>query len=273
VPTLVCFHAHPDDECIATGGVMARASAEGHRVVLVTATRGEHGEVQPDVLGPGESLWERRVAETAEAARILGVHRHEFLGYVDSGMMGTPENDTPGSFWQADLEEAAGRLAAILTEEGADVLTVYDAHGGYGHPDHIKVHEVGVRAADLAGTGRVYEATMDRDRMVELMRLAAAGEGPIAADSPIAEMAREMDTDFSADFGSPTESITTRVDVVPWIAQKRAAMRAHASQISADSWFLALPDEAFEMAFGTEVFIRRGAEPGLAEDDLLGAVV
>src|SRR6185436_922596 len=121
--TLVFFHAHPDDECIATGGTMAKASADGHRVVLVVATKGEHGEVADGFLDPGERLWERRVAETHRAAEILGAHRVEFLGYVDSGMVGTPENDLPGSFWTADVDEAGDRLAAILREEHADVLT------------------------------------------------------------------------------------------------------------------------------------------------------
>src|SRR3954469_7173644 len=115
--TLVCFHAHPDDECIATGGVMAKAAKEGHRVVLVTATRGEHGEVAEGFLEPGEALWERRVRETEAAAEILGVSRVEFLGYVDSGMIGTSTNDAPESFWQADIDEAAERLAKILREE------------------------------------------------------------------------------------------------------------------------------------------------------------
>ncbi|MHB8465777.1 MAG: PIG-L family deacetylase [Acidimicrobiales bacterium] len=270
MPTIVCFHAHPDDECIATGGVMARASAEGHRVVLVTATRGEHGEVPSGFLAEGESLTDRRVQEVAEAARILGVHRHEFLGYVDSGMMGVAENDAPASFWRADVDEAAARLAAILTEERADVLTIYDDHGGYGHPDHIKVHQVGVRAADLAGTSRVYEATIDRDRMKELLQMAAAGQGPVESDSEVAEMAREMG-EFP-DIGSPSSLITTRVDVTPWIDQKRRAMRAHASQIPAESFFLALPDDAFAMAFGVEAFIRRGGEPGIADDDLLAGL-
>src|SRR5579871_6794600 len=114
--TLVCFHAHPDDEAIATGGVMAKAAAEGHRVVLVVATRGERGEPQPGVLAPGEELWERRVREVADAAAILGVSRYEFLGYADSGMMGEPTNDLPDTFWQADVEEAARRLAGILAE-------------------------------------------------------------------------------------------------------------------------------------------------------------
>src|SRR5215217_516931 len=130
--TLVTFHAHPDDESIATGGVMAKAADAGHRVVLVVATRGEHGEVEEGFLGEGELLWKRRVQETHASAAILGVARVEFLGYVDSGMIGTPENDLPESFWQADVEDAAARLAAILTEEHADILTVYDENGGYG---------------------------------------------------------------------------------------------------------------------------------------------
>src|SRR4051794_30232852 len=154
--TLVCFHAHPDDECIATGGVMRRAHDEGHRVVLVVATRGEHGEVDDGFLDDGEELWQRRVRETAAAAEILGAARVEFLGYVDSGMMGTPENEKPGSFWTADVDKAAQRLADILVEEKADVLTIDDDHGGYGHPDHIQVHRVGAAAGKIAKTPRVY---------------------------------------------------------------------------------------------------------------------
>src|SRR5437763_17079625 len=95
VATLVCFHAHPDDEAIATGGTMAKAAAAGHRVVLVVATRGEHGEVEDGYLSPGEELWHRRVQETAETARILGVARPAFLGYVDHGMRGPPTHDAP----------------------------------------------------------------------------------------------------------------------------------------------------------------------------------
>ena len=137
--TMVSFHAHPDDECIACGGVIRKAAEEGHRVVLVVATRGELGEVPDGFLADGEELWQRRVAETHAAAEILGVQRVEFLGYTDSGMMGTPANSAPGSFWSAPVDEAAKKLAALLEEEHADVLTCYDDIGGYGHPDHIHV--------------------------------------------------------------------------------------------------------------------------------------
>ncbi len=246
---------------------MVRASAQGHRVVLVTATRGEHGEVADGFLRPGETLAERRVQETAAAAAILGVHRHEFLGYVDSGMMGTPENDLPGSFWSADPEEAATRLAKILAEENAEVLTVYDAHGNYGHPDHIKVHQVGLRAAELAGTPRVYEATIDRDRVIELARQAVDDPSLVPEGSPVATMAKEMLDGGLENFGSPGSMITTRVDVTAYVQQKRDAMRAHASQIDEQSWFLSMPDDAFEMMFGTESFIGHGTVPA---DDLFG---
>ena len=257
--TLVTFHAHPDDESIAMGGVMAKAAEQGHRVVLVVATRGEYGEVDEGFLEPGEELWRRREQETHACAAILGAARVEFLGYVDSGMMGTPENDLPGSFWQADVEEAAARLAAILTEERADVVTVYDENGQYGHPDHIQVHRVGMRAAELAGTRRVYMSTLNRDHIKRSLAQLAASGGDVPADLS----QEELDS-----FGVPEERITTTVDVRQWIDRKRAAMAAHASQISETSFFLAMAPELFREGFGYEWFIRCDAEPGLRETDL-----
>jgi len=238
---------------------MRKAHEAGHRVVLVVATRGELGEVTDGFLADGEELWQRRVAETKAAADILGADRVEFLGYTDSGMMGEPTNDVPGTFWTASVEEAAEKLAAILREEHADALTVYDDHGGYGHPDHIQVHRVGMRAAELAGTPRVYQATMNRDRAMAGRRQSAEQSG---AELP----------DFDESFGTPESEITAAVDVTAWTDHKRKAMRAHASQISEQSFFLALPDEAFRFAFGTEWFIRVGAGPGITETDLLAGL-
>jgi len=261
--TLVTFHAHPDDESIATGGVMAKAADAGHRVVLVVATRGEHGEVAEGLLDPGEELWRRRVTETRASAAILGVARVEFLGYVDSGMIGTPENDRPESFWQADVGEAAARLAAILVEESADVLTVYDENGGYGHPDHIQVHRVGVRAGQLAGTPKVYMNTVDRDYVQRLMDQAAESGAEMPDDAPSGDV----------EIGVSGDRITTTVDVRPWLARKRAAMAAHASQISETSFFLAMAPEMFENGFGQEWFVLCGSRPGLVETDLFDGVV
>ncbi len=282
--TLVSFHAHPDDECITCAGVMRKASDEGHRVVLVVATRGEHGEVEPGFLDDGEQLSSRRVAETLESAGILGVHRTEFLGYLDSGMMGTSTNDAPGSFWQAPIDEAAERLAAILQQENADVLTVYDDNGGYGHPDHIQVHRVGLRAAELAGTPRVYQQTTNRDHLKRGMaafreRASTAGSedtgsedtGPEATGSEAtgSEATTGLDPDFVETLGKPEAEITAAVDVSAYVGHKRRAMRAHASQISEQSFWLTMPDDAFAYSFGTEWYIRDGQGPGITETDLM----
>ncbi|SDY83247.1 N-acetylglucosaminyl deacetylase, LmbE family [Amycolatopsis xylanica] len=261
--TLVTFHAHPDDECIGTGGVMRKAADEGHRVVLVVGTRGEVGEVEDGFLAEGEQLWERRVIETHASAEILGVKRVEFLGYRDSGMMGEPTNTEPGTFWTAPVEEAAEKLAAILREENADVLTIYDDNGGYGHPDHIQVHRVGKRAAELAGTPRVYQGTINRDAMRRGMEEAVASGQMKAEDAP----------DFDQfEFGKPEAELTCEVDVTAHLTEKRAAMRAHASQISEQSFFLSMPDDRFAASFGTEWFIREGQGPGITETDLMAGL-
>jgi LmbE family N-acetylglucosaminyl deacetylase len=260
----VSFHAHPDDESIAMGGVLAKAAAEGHRTVLVFGTKGEHGEVDDGFLDDGETLAERRVQETERSAEILGVQRLEWLGYTDSGMMGTPQNDLPGSFWQADLDEAAGRLAAILRDEDADVLTIYDSDGNYGHPDHIQVHRVGLRAAELAGIATVFEGTINRDHIKRAIEAASEAGGAPGDDLPNPD---DLET-----FGRPEELITTTVDVRDYLAQKRASMAAHASQISETSFFLAMPPEQFAMAFGSEWFIRRGVPSHHRDHDLFAGL-
>jgi LmbE family N-acetylglucosaminyl deacetylase len=255
--TLVCFHAHPDDESISTGGSIARAKAEGHRVVLVIATNGDHGEV-PDDLAPGETLVDRRRAETVRSAAVLGIDRVEWLDYADSGMTGWDQNDHEHSFLQAPLDEAAEKLAAVLRDERADVMTTYDWHGNYGHPDHIKVHQVGHRAAELAGTPAVFEATMNRDHFGRVMAM--------AAESGMPEREETFDPNDPADDGNPMgmtdEEITHAVDVMAYLDVKRESMRAHRSQITDTSFLLDMPAEAFAAAFGTEWFIKPGAPGG-----------
>jgi LmbE family N-acetylglucosaminyl deacetylase len=259
VATLVCFHAHPDDEVISTGGTIARAVAEGHRVVLVVATNGDHGEV-PDDLGPGETLVERRRAETEASARVLGIARVVWLGYADSGMTGWDQNEHPDSFHRADPQEAGARLAQVLRDESADVLTIYDWHGNYGHPDHIAVHRVGLAAARLLPEVRVLEATMNRDAFVRLIEAArAAGVPPGGLD------ADEFDPTGPADdgnpMGTPEAELTLAVDVSNHLAAKREAMRCHRSQIEDTSFFLQMPDDVFAASFGTEWFIEHDARP------------
>lgn len=258
--TLVCFHAHPDDECIQTGGTIARASAEGHRVVLVVATNGDHGEI-PDDLAQGETLVDRRRRETEASARVLGIARVAWLGYEDSGMTGWEQNSNVGAFHNADIAEAAEKLAAILREEDADILTTYDWHGGYGHPDHIKVHQVGHAAAALVPGLRVLEGTMNRDQIRR--SLAMAREAGLLSEED------DWDVDGPADDGNPMGStedeITLKVNVAAFTKQKREAMRCHASQLSDTSFFLAMDDDRFALAFGAEWFIEPAAPAPMRE--------
>ena len=268
-PTIVAFHAHPDDEALLTAGTMARAAAAGHRVVLVLATDGGAG-LAADELRRDGGLGERRLEEARQSSQALGVARVEWLGYADSGSGAVPEPDEPGvtRFTRAPVEEAAERLAAVLRTERADLLLSYDANGGYGHRDHVRVHEVAARAAEIAGTPRVLEATVPRDTIVRAVR----------AISRVYRFPDEFDpTSFERAFSARSE-ITHRVNVRRYAGAKRAAMRAHASQAtgggaaSAGSGgqtgdrtlaaFLRIPRPVYDLVFGREWFRDPALPPG-----------
>lgn len=252
---VVSFHAHPDDEALLTAGTLAKAVAEGHRVVLVMATAGESGLAATDL--PGElSLGDRRLDEVTASARVIGCARVVLLGYGDSGMHGTANADRQ-PFAHADVEEAAQRLAGVLREENADVLTTYDPAGGYGHPDHVQVHRVGVRAAAIANTPVVLEATADRDILQRVVRFLRAIRFLLPGLTiPSAESAYTARAD-----------ITHRVDIRATLHVKRAAIAAHVSQSTAPSGvravglILRLPRVAFRRGFRHEWFVERGRVP------------
>jgi len=216
-------------------------------------TDGRHGEIPAD-LAVDEALQDRRKAETERSAEILGVKKVYWLGYHDSGMTGWPQNKEPNSFIGADIEIAAQALAKILQDEQADVFTCYDWHGGYGHPDHIQVHRVGHRAADIAIANgrkiRVLESTMNRTRIAEMMQ--QLGGGDFDPEAP---------ADDGNPFGTLQEEITMAVDVGEFVQVKRASIMCHASQVTDSSMFLQMPPETFAIAFGEEFFIEVG-QPG-----------
>jgi LmbE family N-acetylglucosaminyl deacetylase len=255
--TLVSFHAHPDDEALLTGGTLARAAAEGHRVVLVTATAGEAG--LSDGTGRQPSLGERRRVELARAAAALGCARWELLDYTDSGWgpPGPDDEPRPDAFSRLDPAGPAARLAEILRREEADVLTVYDEHGGYGHPDHVQVNRVGVLAAELAGTRVVLEATVDRRK---LQRVAAVL-------SRLPGVSRLVPDDRFAGTFLPRAELTHQVDVRRHLAAKRAALAAHHSQstgggsIRTVALLLRLPRPVLGLALGREWFREHGRHP------------
>ena len=253
--TLVFVHAHPDDEASQTSGSMARAVTEGHRVVLVVATNGDHGDA-PDDLADGETVVERRRTEAMASNAVIGTHRVEFLGYADSGMTGWAQNDHEASFIQVGTEEAAQRLAGILREESADLVVGYDWHGGYGHPDHIKVHAVTRRAAEIAGTPRYLETTFNRTAMIR------AHEAAVAAGADVDEWDPAAPMDDGNPLGSLEHELHWACDVAEFLETKRSALKAHASQADAQG-MLAMPSEMFALAFGTEHFIEPARPEGM----------
>ena len=246
--SLLLVHAHPDDESIGTGATMAKYAAEGARVTLVTCTLGELGEVIPPDLAhllPDE-LGQHRIGELDRACAALGVTDHRFLGgegrYRDSGMMGLPDNDDPGCFWRADVDEAARALAKVIDEVEASVLVTYDAGGFYGHPDHIQAHRVTVRARELTGRDLgLYATAMPRSVLEQALEL--------PADS---WFVRSHDLSASV----PDEQVTTAVDGSAYRGAKRAAMRAHETQITVDGDYFALSNELGQRIAATEFYTR-----------------
>lgn len=263
--TLVSFHAHPDDESLLTGGTLALAAAAGHRVVLVTATEGGRGLAgQQD--GNGAVLARVRMAELERAAEALGCARVVSLGYADSGLHpGPAESD---GFVNVDVGEASRRLADLLREERADVLTVYDRNGGYGHPDHVQVHRVGVAAARLAGTPVVLEATVPARAVRALLAVLRLLGHAVGHSAPLGT--RQM-------FADPGV-ITHRVRVTGALRAKRAAMAAHGSQRRGDGavrlldHVLRLPMPLFGLVFGHEWFVEHGRIPARKERDVFASL-
>lgn len=269
--TLMTVLAHPDDETLWTGGVMARYAAEGLRVICVIGTRGEKGAIVAPELDTPENLarlGEIRAEELSRALARLGPIEHEWLGYGDSGMMGTPENDDPGCFWRADHDEAAGRLVRIVRERQPDVIVSFNDFGGNGHPDHIRAAAVAkaafARAGDpnayadqLAGPrplepwqpAKLYEVVRTTDRRGKVRNM--LGTDGLAAIPvllrlglrwrPSKERARRGRTEAQG-------SVTTRVDVRPWLAARRAAQDEHRTQMAED------PDASRYMANAVEMF-------------------
>jgi LmbE family N-acetylglucosaminyl deacetylase len=242
---VVALHAHPDDEVVLTGGTLARSAAEGHRVVVVAATDGVVGD-PPDFAATVD-----RIAELRASAEVLGVHRVVWLGYADSGYGPAFFADPPGRtrFARADTEEAAQRLATVLREERADLLISYEANGGYGHRDHVKVYEVGKRAAELAKTPRVLYATMPRELLMRPLAKRLYLPHPYAAAAVLTAY-------------SPHASITHRIDVRAFANEKKWALVKHRSQLPRLARLLLalLPAPVYGLFAGREWFVDPAAE-------------
>ncbi|MBU6244595.1 MAG: N-acetyl-1-D-myo-inositol-2-amino-2-deoxy-alpha-D-glucopyranoside deacetylase [Actinomycetales bacterium] len=272
---LLLVHAHPDDESIGTGATMAKYVAEGVQVTLVTCTLGEEGEILLDEFAhlaadKSDGLGEHRQTELATAMGALGVTDWRLLGgpgrFRDSGMMGTPSNDNPASFWRADLLEAATALVSVIREVCPQVVVTYDDFGGYGHPDHIQAHRVTHYALALAqsptfrrdlgepwAVAKVYWTAFPRSVVragIEAMRAQGETEGFAAMDPD--------DLPFVID----DALVTAQVEAAAHLPAKLAALRAHGTQVNVDGGFFALADNVGAQAFGTEYYRLAAGSPG-----------
>jgi N-acetyl-1-D-myo-inositol-2-amino-2-deoxy-alpha-D-glucopyranoside deacetylase len=290
---LLLVHAHPDDEVINNGATMARYAAEGVRVTLLTCTLGEEGEVLVPELrllaaDHADQLGGYRIGELDAAMTALGVPDWRFLGgpgrYRDSGMMGTPANDKPRTFWNADLDEAVAHAVTVVREVRPQVVVTYDENGGYGHPDHIQAHRVAMGAVDAAAdpgyrpdlgqawaVAKVYWCCFPRSVMrAGIEALAALGES-----SPFESLLDVEDVPFAV----PDELVTAAVDGRAYVTKKDAAMRAHATQITVDGPFFALSNNLGLEVLGVEYYrlVRgergpSGQAPNGWEDDLFAGL-
>lgn len=282
--TLLLVHAHPDDESIATGGVMARYATAGVRVVCVTCTGGEHGEIVVPELDTPENharLGEIRADELRRALANLGPIEQRFLGYVDSGMMDTPQNEAVGSFWQADFEAATGRLLELVREFRPQVMVGYNNFGGYGHPDHIRAALITKAAFERAGAEpdpplKLYE-TAGGNRLRDKVLARARERGvqtwwdPKPDESDAERRGRE---EHQARMAAAQGPITTVVDVRDFISAKLAALGEHRTQLARDGFFLAMNQEDWRELIPEEEFTLRVSRVGvrLPEDDLFAGL-
>ena len=256
---LLLVHAHPDDETINNGVTMAKYAADGINVTLVTCTRGEEGEVLVDSLlnlasSKDDKLGEHREVELKNAMDELGIKDFRFLGapnkkWRDSGMMGTPQNDRKDVFWQADLDEVANELVKIILETKPQVLITYDEFGGYGHPDHIKAHQIAMRAAEIASqqdwqVSKIYWNTTPRS----VIQMGIDKMKEVGSEFFGAENADDLP------FAKPDELVTSVVKAPEYVPQKLAAMKAHATQISVDGPFFALSNNLGLSVWGDEYY-------------------
>ena len=262
---ILLVHAHPDDECISTGGTIARYSDAGVRVVLVTCTNGELGEIA-DVPELGEidqirpRLGEIRAAELREACAHLGDVDIRLLGYHDSGMDGTSGNDDPKAFVNQDVGGPIQRVVAIIRETRPDVLITYNEIGAYGHPDHIRAHEVAMAGAAEAASAAYMPELGPRHEIAKVYYTAFPKSLLLGGRDMAQQFGIDPDDFFSLDeierVGTDDDAVTTRIDVAKHIDRKFRALEAHKTQRGTTEIFLQIPEEYRSVAMGAEYYVR-----------------
>lgn len=255
---VLAVYAHPDDESFGVGGTLAKLAAQGHDVTLACATRGEAGEISDPALATPENLGQVREGELRASCKALGINPPRFLGYRDSGMVDTPDNDDPRSYHQADPETATKQLVVLIRELKPHVVFTFEPFGGYGHPDHIAVSKHVTAAFDAAGDAqaypdagapwqpqRLYYGAIPRSFFVEMRdRLKAAGIDTKEMEERLLRQDRWFDD----------KDITHEHDVSMAIDAKWASLNAHQTQFGPSNFFFRLPHELLRQGMQREFF-------------------
>ena len=255
--TLLIVHAHPDDESISTGGVLAKYSDNGVRTVLTYCTRGEAGDIlNPNFVSPepGMNITDIRAIELEKAINVLKVKSVNFLGYRDSGMAGTPENNHPKAFARADQQEATARLVKIIRRFKPQVVVTYNERGTYLHPDHIMANRITLQAFNDSGD-RTYkiEEGLDPWQPSKLYYTAIPMERIRRMYNIIVEKGEEPGFDPEV-LGTPEEKISAVIDVRKFLSRKLEALNCHQSQMNPNSILRRMPEKMREEAMGYENF-------------------
>jgi len=259
---LLSAYAHPDDEQ-GVSGLMHKYASEGVDVTLVCATRGEAGEIAPGVNATPETLGSVREEELRCAAEKIGVNNVYLLDYRDSGMMGTTENQDARAFWNANPLDVTEKLVRLIRRHKPHVITTFDPNGGYGHPDHIKIHQTAMMAYFISGDARVFPDQITQEGL-EAWTVSKLywGAFPRSRFAKWAEMAEKAGMDLGVPMqefmkrGMPDEVITTRIDVSPHVDLKWSALYCHASQMNPNSLFTKIPPELRKEGMKIETLVR-----------------
>ncbi|MBT1192247.1 N-acetyl-1-D-myo-inositol-2-amino-2-deoxy-alpha-D-glucopyranoside deacetylase [Rhodococcus kroppenstedtii] len=268
---LLLIHAHPDDESITTGGTIARARRDGADVTVLTCSLGEEGEVIGDrwaglTADRADQLGGYRIHELTVALAALGARPPRFLGgagrWRDSGMAGTPAALHPRAFVRADVDEALAAMVGVIREIRPQVVVFYDPEGGYGHPDHQQVHRLAGAALDRAAD----PSSSDRGEPWSVAKAYWTVTGASQLSDGLAALGPLPDTWRMPEPGElpsvPDGEVTTSIDVRDVLDAKRAALRAHATQVTVSDAGTAyalsndiaqpvLPDEQYVLVRGT----------------------
>ena len=258
--SVLCIFAHPDDEAFGSGGTLAGLVRKGHKVTTVCATNGDVGEISDPALATPENLWQVRQEEMRRAMTVMGVTDVRFLGYRDSGMDGTPDNENPASLSQAEPAKVETQISALLDELKPDIVFTHDPTGGYGHPDHLTVHRCTTAAIEMMTGDRphLYYVCFPQKNFRKLWQdMTDAGITP-----PFAKVAFDS-------IGSPDDYVTTVKDVSAYVDIKKESLSSHQTQLYPNGPFSKMAPDVMTAWMSTEYFYLKRPDGDENQADIL----